>query len=184
MKLLDRQIVISTPPFDLERMHLEVKGQHSVHPWYRLLAPDWVNVLPVTADGKAILVRQPRAGVLKTTLECPGGTVDADEKDPTVTAARELEEETGYHSQRFLALGSAHSNPAICTNRIHFFLALGCQPNRNRQHFPDENEAIELVPTPIANLEDLVRTSQIDHALSALCIMLAQKYLFPSRVER
>lgn len=180
---LESHVVLKTRPFTVEEMIISLDGQRLERPYHRLLCPDWVNVLPVTADRRAILIRQPRAGVLRSVLETPGGVMDAHERDPTLTAARELEEETGYTSQRVLALGSLAANPAINDNRCHFFLALGCLPAATRRHFPDTDERIEPVLVPVAELDQMVRTGQIDHALSALCIMLAAKYLAPSETS-
>jgi 8-oxo-dGTP pyrophosphatase MutT (NUDIX family) len=150
----------------------------TAHPYYRLKAPDWANVLPVTFDGKAIMIRQMRAGSMKMTLEVPGGVVDAAEgRDPMMAAIRELEEETGFTSQRVLPLGAINPNPAIMTNKCHFFLALSCVPNPDRKHFPDAEESIETLVVPVGELDQLVRTGQVDHALSALCIQLGLKYL-------
>ena len=86
--------------------------------------PDWVNTVPVTTQGKVLLVRQFRIGIESTTLETPGGVVDAGEKDMTMAAVRELEEETGHTSRNILPLASLNPNPAIMTNTVHFFLAL------------------------------------------------------------
>jgi hypothetical protein len=47
----------------------------------------------------------------------------------------------------------------------------------DRKHFQDADEDIEILLVNVAELDDLVRTSRIDHALSALCIQLAGKYL-------
>ena len=103
--------------------------------------------------------------------------VDPGEKDVTMAAVRELEEETGYTSQRILPLGSLNPNPAIMTNRCHFFLALGCYLNPDRKHFPDAEEFIEVVETDVTDLEQMVRFGEINHSLAALCIMLAAKYV-------
>lgn len=177
LKLLDRKVVFECKPFKVEELHLSHDGKPYEHSWHRLTAPDWANVLPVTADGKAILIRQPRAGIVKEILETPGGELDPSEKDPTMAAARELEEETGFTSQRILSLGHFNPNPAIMSNRIHFFLALGCVPAMNRQHFPDASERIKLEAVDVKELDQMVRTGQIEHVLSATCILLAQKYL-------
>ncbi len=68
-------------------------------------------------------------------------------------------------------------NPAIMTNKLHMFLALGCSPAENRKHFPDEDERIKIEVVPVAELENLVRYGRIDHALACLTIFLAGKYL-------
>lgn len=176
-KLKSQSVVLKTHPFNVEEVRFEVGDLKPEHPYFRLQAPDWVNVLPVAADGRVILVRQPRVGSLSYVLETPGGVIDADERDPTLAAARELEEETGFVSQRFLPLGSMNPNPAIMTNKCHFFLALGCLPASNRKLFPDSDERITLEFFDYNELDSLVRTGQINHALACLCISLAARYV-------
>lgn len=172
--------ILQTHPFDVEEVHLfDRKKQANLEsPYYRLKCPDWVNVLPVTADGKAVLIQQSRVGSFQHELETPGGVVDSDEtKDPTLTAARELEEETGYTSQRILSLGSFNPNPAIMNNRVHIFVALGAHPNPTRQCFPDEGEDISVSLYPVSELNELVRHGRISHSLSAMTVLLALPYL-------
>lgn len=177
INLLKKRTLVETVPFRVEEIEIETDSGVARHPYYRLDCSDWVNVLPVTMDNHAILIRQARAGNLTTVLEVPGGMMDPGERDPTMAALRELEEETGFTSQRILPLGSLNPNPAIMTNKCHFFVALGCFQNPERKHFPDAEESIKVVPIPAIELESLVRTGAIDHSLSALCIMLAGKYV-------
>ena len=177
MKLIEKKSILVTRPFEVEEVFFQAGDLTPEHPYFRLAAPDWVNVLPVTADGRVVLIRQPRPGSMSYVLETPGGVIDKGEKDPTMSAARELEEETGLVSQRFLPLGSMNPNPAIMTNRCHFFVALGCVPAANRKHFPDDDERIALELVAPGDLDQLVRTGQINHALACLCIMLAQRYI-------
>jgi ADP-ribose pyrophosphatase len=177
IELLSKRTLLETVPFNVEEIELQTAKGPSRHPWYRLACADWVNVLAITADNKAVLIKQPRAGVLGEVLEVPGGMVDPTEKDPTMAALRELEEETGYTSQRVLPLGSLNPNPAIMTNKCHFFLALGCSLNPQRKHFPDAEESIEIVEAEVRQLAQMVRHGQINHCLAALCIMLAGRYI-------
>lgn len=178
MRLFDKKTVFSARPFQVEELRLGTETKEFEHPYYRLACPDWSTILPITIDGKAVLIRQMRAGTMKLSLEVPAGVIEAHEvRDPMMAAVRELEEETGYTSQRILPLAALNPNPAIMTNRMHFFLALGCTLNTSRQHFPDPDESIENVFVPVSELDHMVRTGQVDHALSALCIQLALKYL-------
>ena len=176
-KITEKKTLIETNPFSVEELRLEGPKGASAHPWYRLRSRDWVNILPITVTNHALLIKQYRTGSDSLVLEVPGGVIDDGERDPTMAAMRELEEETGFTSQRILPLGTINPNPAIMTNKCHFFVALGCHPNPNRKHFPDAEEsiAIELVETH--ELDHLVRTGRIDHALAALCITLAAKYV-------
>jgi hypothetical protein len=68
-------------------------------------------------------------------------------------------------------------NPAIMTNKCHFFLALGCLPASNRKLFPDADERITLEFFDYNELDGLIRTGQINHALACLCIGLAARYV-------
>ncbi|MCE9599588.1 MAG: NUDIX hydrolase [Spirochaetia bacterium] len=164
--------VLITVPFTVQEVELENSRGPMSHSFHRIVPPDWANVLPITDDNRAILIRQPRAGSMTMVLETPGGTLDPDETDPGVAAARELEEETGYVSNRITHVSSVNPNPALFSNRIHFFLAEGCHLNPDRKHFPDGSEEIDLVLVPIDDLEDMVRRDKIDHALSALGVLL------------
>ncbi len=110
-------------------------------------------------------------------LESPGGAVDSSETNPAHAAGRELEEETGYTSERITHVASVNPNPALFCNKIHFFLAEGCYINPARQHFPDATEDIEIVLLPVDELEDHVASGKIDHALSALGILLCLRKL-------
>jgi ADP-ribose pyrophosphatase len=177
MKLISKEVVFKTRPFNVEKISFEFEDLSPTLPYFRLQCPDWINVLALTLDGRAILIEQPRVGSMTTVLETVGGVIEASEKDPTMAAVRELEEETGFTSRRVLSLGNMNPNPAIMTNNCHFFLALDCVPVEDRKHFPDSDERITVKLFDVKELELLVRTRQLNHALSALCIMLAQKYL-------
>lgn len=177
MELKDKKTVLVTRPFTVEEVRFEFEDLKPDHSYYRLACPDWVNVLPILADGRAVLIEQPRIGPMTTVLETPGGVMDSHERDPTMSALRELEEETGLTSSRILSLAAINPNPAIMTNTCHFFVALGCTPVIDRKHHPDSDERISTKIVGVDELEFLVRTRQINHALSALCIMLAQKYI-------
>jgi len=177
LKIDSKTDVLKTNPFTVEELRVTGEKGPVAHPWHRLVCRDWVNILPVTLDNRAVLIRQPRIGSATEVLEVPGGVMDPNERDPTLAAMRELEEETGFTSQRVLSLGQINPNPAIMSNRCHFFVALGCHLNPQRKHFPDAEEVIDVEFVPVNELEALVRFGRIDHALAALCIMLAAKYV-------
>jgi ADP-ribose pyrophosphatase len=125
-------------------------------------APDWVNVVPVTTSGQVVLVRQFRFGTWANSLEIPGGMLDPGE-GPAEAAARELEEETGYRPAQVVPLGSSHPNPALFSNRLHSFLALGCE--QVHQGRPEAAEDLEVVLLSRAELRRAVLEGQVTHAL-------------------
>lgn len=136
-----------------------------------LEAPDWVNVVALTSHDELVLVRQFRFGVWASTLEIPGGMIDAGEA-PEVAAARELEEETGFRPAALQLLGQSRPNPAIQTNWLYTFRATGCV--RVHEGSPEASEDIGVELVPRAEVSALVRTGAVDHALVLAALLLEQ----------
>ena len=134
---------------------------------------DWVNVIPITADGHVVLVRQYRHGVESPSLEIPGGVIDEGES-PLQAAQRELSEETGYQGERVQFLGSTWPNPALQNNQCHFFAVWDVE--LQGALVPDEFERIEVVLKPLAEVPALIKSGQIRHAL-----VVAAFYHFENR---
>ena len=68
-------------------------------------------VLPVTKDGKILMVRQYRNALDRFTLEIPAGKLDAPDEPKIECAARELEEETGFRSETLEFLYAHREEP-------------------------------------------------------------------------
>jgi ADP-ribose pyrophosphatase len=93
--------------------------------WYYIDTPTSVMILPVTADGAVVLVRQYRHNLKCHTMELPAGTLNTGE-DPEDAAAREMEEETGFalsDGARMQFLGRYYSLPSETNRFTYFFLA-------------------------------------------------------------
>lgn len=123
---------------------------------------DWMNVIPITEDGRIVCVRQYRHGTEEISLEIPGGIVDDGES--TIEAARrELLEETGYAAEEMVEIGVVAPNPAIQNNRCHSFLAKNARPVREQKL--DATEEIHVVLVDPADVPGLIAAGTISHAL-------------------
>lgn len=147
--------------FDVHKEHFRHPRDGREGDFYVAHAPDWVTVVPVTKDGKIILVNQFRFGIRALSWEFPGGVIDGGE-DFLSAAAREVREETGYAGTA-LPLGNAAANPAIFNNRCHFVLLEDCIKVSDT-HF-DANEEIEMKLAAPAEVLELARSGEMKHAL-------------------
>lgn len=162
-----------TPVFRLSaRSSVHPDRPESPHEFYVLEAPAWVNIVPLTPDHRVIMVRQYRHGLARTTLEIPGGMVDAEDADPAEAARRELLEETGYHASGLEPIGSIAPNPAIQSNLCHTYLATGLAYKGAPPL--DGTEELQVVEVPLRDVPGLIRSGEICHALVvvAFCHLL------------
>ena len=142
-----RKTVFSCPIFNVEERSCRSMYDNKLKAFNTLDTPDWVMVIPVleTERGRNfVMVRQWRHGAMELSLEFPGGVFESGER-PELAAAREMREETGYNARRIEKLGVFNPNPAIMSNRIHFFLALDLAPPVEQQLDEDEHLEVEIV---------------------------------------
>ncbi len=93
--------------------------------WYYIDTPDSVMIVPITADGDVVLIRQYRHNLKTHTLELPAGTVMRGES-PKDAALRELWEETGFEldpQSSLVDLGNYFVLPSETNRNAHLFLA-------------------------------------------------------------
>jgi 8-oxo-dGTP pyrophosphatase MutT (NUDIX family) len=162
-KLLGSRILGRFPIFT-------VRADRSVSPstgyekeWTILEASDWVNVIPVTPEGRILLIRQFRPGTRELTIEIPGGAVDPEDRDTEAAARRELREETGCEADRFELLGTVTPNPATQTNRCHTYLASGAR--HLAEQSLDPGEEIEVFEADPNDVREMLLDGRITHAL-------------------
>jgi 8-oxo-dGTP pyrophosphatase MutT (NUDIX family) len=132
------------------------------HEMFVLEQPNWVNVIPLTADEQVIMVEQWRHGTRSVHLETPGGLME-DGETPEQSAHRELLEETGYETGEIVRLGTVHPNPAIQTNLQHYILAKNCrkvaEPNL------DLAEDIQVKLVPLVEVPRMIEKGEITHGI-------------------
>jgi len=102
-------------------------------------------VVPVDADGNAILVRQYRHATGSWLLEVPAGKLDHPGEAPEECALREVEEETGYRAGRLVPLGWIWTTPGFTDEKIWLYLALDLEPTVSNLQ-ADEVLTVESLP--------------------------------------
>jgi ADP-ribose pyrophosphatase len=141
-----------------------------IDPYYVVELPTTVTALPITEDGKIVLVKQYRYPIDEIIIETPGGFIDAGE-DFVTGMKRELMEETGYAFTNIEPVGRVAANPGLLNNFTELFLATGGK-KVSRQKL-DHNEEIEIALVTMEELIDLLMTRQIKQSLHVNCIFFA-----------
>lgn len=126
---------------------IDARGRR-IAPYYVLEYGDWVSVLAVDTEGRALLAEEYRHGAGVVALGTVGGGAESGE-DPRAAAVRELREETGYEAAELHELGATWANFGSHTNRVHHYLALGC--TRVGEPSLDDTEMIALHRVPLAD---------------------------------
>ena len=107
-------------------------------------------VIAVRDDGKLLMVRQYRNTADRQTLEIPAGSRDSLTEPTLATASRELEEETGYHSDNLDLLLTLRTAIAYCDEFIDVYVATDLVPTK--QHL-DEDEFLDVEAYTMEELE-------------------------------
>lgn len=125
-------------------------------------------VLPVTDEGKILMVRQYRNALDRFTVEIPAGGLNSKDEPGMVCAARELEEETGYKSDNLEHLLTVRTTIAFCNEKIEIYVARDLV--KTEQHL-DEGEYVYVEEYTIEELVDMVYSSAIQDSKTISAIM-------------
>lgn len=133
-----------------------------------------VVLLPLTDDGRVVLIRQYRYALDRWIWELPAGSLDPGE-DPLVAAARECEEEIGFVPSRIEFAGAWYPTPGFCTEVMNYYRLTGLRepaPGASRAHMdPDEDIRVHVF-TP-GEAREMVRRGEIVDLKTAWGLTLA-----------
>lgn len=143
-QILDSSYPFICPWLKVRKDAVKLSNGVVVPDFYVTEAPDWVNVIAITTEGKFIIEEQYRHGIQKICFELPAGEVEQGE-DPLIAAKRELKEETGYTGGEWKAFGTSVPNASGCNNICHSYLAIGVEKKTEPKREPTEDIKIHLV---------------------------------------
>lgn len=107
-------------------------------------------ILAITPESKVIFIEQFRAPIQMRTIEFPAGLIgdepDAAEEDAAIAAARELEEETGWHADAVDYVHGGPSSAGMSTEFQYFFRARGLKRTGPGGGLPGENITVHEIP--------------------------------------
>ena len=173
IKRIKRELKFQGTILDFYQDTMEINGTHTAL-WDFIRHKGAAAVVPVTEDGKILMVRQYRNALDRYTLEIPAGALDAEDEPGIVCAGRELEEETGFRCENLEWLITIRTTVAFCNERIEVYVARNLIPSR--QHL-DEDEFIDLKAYSIEELKEKIFSGEIEDGKTVSSLLAsAAKY--------
>lgn len=127
-------------------------------------------VIAVDEDEHLTLVRQHRVPVDANLLELPAGFIEAGES-PLAAAQREVAEETGLLGGDWREVTTFFTSAGFTDERLHLFLATRLERG---DATPTEDEVIEIVRVPLAEVPGLIDGCRDAKTLVGLLLLVRQ----------
>ncbi|MBR3811796.1 MAG: NUDIX hydrolase [Agathobacter sp.] len=167
-KRINRELVYKGTILDIYNDTMDV-GNGKIEQWdivsHRKGAACIVPVLP---DGKILMVRQYRSAIERDTLEIPAGARNSVTEDTLVCAVREMEEETGYKSDKVSKLLELRTTVAFCNEMVDVYLAEDLYPGK--QHL-DDAEDIKVEAHELEELLEMIYSGKMQDAKTVAAIL-------------
>lgn len=179
IKRRKRELVYQGAVLNVYRDQVELPNGN-VAEWDYIHHDGAAAVVPVTEDGKILMVRQYRNALDRATLEIPAGKLDDPKEEGIICAKRELEEETGFRSEQLEWLITLRTTVAFCNERIEIFVAKNLIPTE--QHL-DEDEFVEVEAYTMEELKEKIFAGEIEDGKTISALMAyAVKYCWKKMI--
>ena len=129
--------------------------------------PEVIAVLPITDDGRLVLVRQFRKAAERVLLELPAGGVDPGESSEEAVR-REMEEETGYRVGSLKLLSSFYTSPGYTTELMHLYEATDLEAGEPTE----ETDQIEVVLMTLDEALQRIGSDEVADAKTILGLLM------------
>ena len=147
-------------------------GKQSTREW--LDHPGAVCLVPILNNGDILLIRQFRYGPREEFIEIPAGKLNKNE-EPLKCGLRELEEETGYKSNKLTFLTNIHPAIGFSNEKMWMYLAEELELSEKKL---DDDEFLELLPTPLNVALEWVFSGKITDVKTIIGIMWMKELKF------
>jgi len=165
-KRIKRELAYQGTVMKIYKDYVEVNGHSAV--WDFFHHNGGAAVVPITKEGKILMVRQYRNAIDRYTLEIPAGAFDSEIESGAERVARELEEETGYKAGNIEWLITSRSMVAFCNEKVEIYVAKDLKPSK--QHL-DEEESIELMEFSVDELKEKIFNGEIEDSKTVAALL-------------
>ena len=166
-QLLDEKVAYKGKRIVVEELHYKNPRTNEILYREHVLAGHAAIIMPITEDGKFIMIKEPRTPIGMTVLAFPAGMIEPEEI-PEEGAIRELEEETGYKANYIKKLREVY--PAIGYSNEKTIIFLAKDLVKTHKHL-DETEDIEVVKIPIDEVKEMLDKSEIKTSSETVALL-------------
>lgn len=168
-KTISSEIVYEGPVFRIRKHKVKTVNGESVRD---IVEHSGGSILvAITDNGKVLVERQYRKAFEKALLELPAGKADPGET-PEVTAARELQEETGYTPGYIRHMLTFYPTCGYSAETLHIYICRDLTPGET--HW-DDSECIELLEFDPDELIDMIMRNEIRDAKTIIGLLFARQ---------
>ncbi|SJN58534.1 ADP compounds hydrolase NudE [Vibrio ruber] len=173
-EILNITTVAQSRLFTVESLDLRFSnGEQRTYERMRPSGRHAVMMVPVTAQGDILLVREFAAGTQRYELGFPKGLIDPGE-NAEEAAVRELKEEVGFGANQLIHLKDLVLAPSYFSGQMSLFIAQDLYPE---QLVGDEPEPLEVIRWPLSQAEELLTHLDFCEARSVAALLLTLNYV-------
>lgn len=159
----------------LREDHIRINGRGELHYTY-LEIPPAVYVVPVTTDGRIVLIRQYRYPIDDWCLEIPAGGLHDQSGAPLAEVVRtELRQEIGAECREIEYITNVYASKTHSDEHSHLLIAWDVRLELAQAL--EQTEFIEIHPVPAETALNLARSGGVKDAVSALALLTSEPFL-------
>ncbi|PIN78954.1 DNA mismatch repair protein MutT [Candidatus Woesearchaeota archaeon CG10_big_fil_rev_8_21_14_0_10_34_8] len=172
-KILSKEYLEKNKWINLKKEKCQTPEGDIIDDYYVLELQDVSCAVAITKDKELILIKEYKNGVKHDITQLPCGYVDKGESAEQA-AKRELLEETGYKSEKWISLGKRAANPGRLNHYFHFFLAKDVE--KVQEPILEPGESVKVIKCSLEEAKKLLKEEQCDLTAST-GLFLAEEFL-------
>ena len=131
-------------------------------------------VVPMTNDGKIVVLHEWRYPIKDWTWCFPAGGTEEDGEDRLLVAKRELKEETGIIANNWEELGDLYIDPGANSQKIPIYLASDIEYGET---CCEDGEVCEVHEFSIEKIEEMIKNNEITNGWFLACFAKLKVHL-------
>lgn len=171
-QILKKKQLLQTPYFNVVEEVIEPEGGKEIN-YVFIKHPGSCVVVPMTSEGKVIMINQYRHPIRANSLEVVAGGLENNEL--IENAKRELEEEIGYQCRDLIPLGQFFASNSCSDEKVSVFLARRLTRTKSRRGKTEHITEVSKI-----GLERAIRQiveGEITDAHTIIALFMTQEYL-------